>query len=287
MSQPDENSFAPANISCAALDGIVRALSGRGGETEAEREAQADQFRTMILSFQPRDVVEMQLAGHAVLFTELLADSARDLLSGMDDTRKPRAIAGLISMGRLVLGNLDRLEKRGNRPYRTEVASAREDERAPAGVRAMDTERSGRTGHDPDAPPGGPSPAAVDATPAETAAPDRCDTNAETRAEPAADETSWLDEPFVQWLIETPADLARKSGLVAATEAEAPTQTADPDDDTWSAQAEAPPEPALPFQPEGYAPARTVPARTLPAGTLPARQMPARTLMDADASAGD
>ena len=127
-----------------ALDGIVHALSDRGGQTEAQREAKAGQFRTLILSFQPRDVVEAELAGQAVLFHEVLADSARDVLRGMDDTLKLRAISGLISMGRIVQGNIDRLAKRGNRPYRTEAASTEEEIRQQPAAKAPDAEPSNR-----------------------------------------------------------------------------------------------------------------------------------------------
>jgi hypothetical protein len=253
LSQPDAHPHALSNVLTPALDGIVHALSDRGGQTEARREEKADQFRSLILSFQPRDVVEAELAGQAVLFHEVLADSARDVLRGMDGTLKLRAISGLISMGRMVQGNIDRLEKRGNRPYRTETASAEEEIRPNPVVNAPDAERPGRA-----------RPVAAASTKA-TPQPVATDPTPAPETSPAVEETSWLDAPFEQWLIETPADLARQAELIAS---EATPAVKDPDRrDGTGTQATEPPEPALPMQPEVYT--------------------PADMLMDAEAVAGD
>jgi hypothetical protein len=286
LSQPDANPYALANLLAPALDGIVHALSDRGGQSQAQYQAKAGGFRTLILSFQPNDVVDMQLAGQTVLFNEVLAHSARDVLRGMDDAVKPRVIASLVSMGRLAQGHLDRLAKRGNTPHRTEAVSVEQEK-----IRtSLALARAAGSVEEP-------CPLAAMPLCAEPET-DAGDTG-ESPPGPPAEETSWLDEPFVQWLVETPADLARKSGLVAVSEAEAPAGTVDRDDGTGtrSSTAEASPEPALPFQPDGYAPARTMPTRTspirqtptrtLPARQMPAQQMPDRQMMNADTSAGD
>jgi hypothetical protein len=237
-----------------ALDGIVHALSDRGGQTEAQRDAKAGQFRTLILSFQPRDVVEAELAGQTVLFHEVLADSARDVLRGMDDTLKLRAISGLISMGRIVLGNIDRLTKLGNRPYRTETASVEEEIRQRPAAEPPEAE-----------PARGVRPIAA-ASPKTAPQPASAAPDPTPETMPAVEETSWLDEPFEQWLIETPADLAKKAGLISEDAMAPPVKEPDRRNRPGT-QAPEPLEPALPLLPEGYAPV----------------EMP----MDAEAAAGD
>jgi hypothetical protein len=279
LSQPDANPYALANLVAPALDGIVNALSDRGSQSEAQYQAKADQFRILILSFQPSDVIDLQLSGQTVLFNEVLANSAHDVLRGMDDAAKPRAIASLISIGRLAQGHLDRLVKRGNKPHRTETVSVEQEK-----IRTSLALAPAAEPHEM------PRPLAAMPPWVEPAAPDPEVDAPETRDTPLerlVEETSWLDEPFVQWLIETPADLVRKSGLLVTSETPAPAQAADRDDGTWPDQAEAPPEPALPCQPDGYAPARTMPAGAMSAGTMSARLSPTPTMMDADASAGD
>jgi hypothetical protein len=130
------NPFPLAKLITPALDGIVRAVSGRGNQTEGL--AKADAAMNLILAFQPRDVIEMTLAGQTVLFNELLADGAHDALRGTVDGAKQRSHAILVSMGRLVQGHLDRLERRGNQPYRTAAAAPREAAR-PVAVKRPET----------------------------------------------------------------------------------------------------------------------------------------------------
>jgi hypothetical protein len=70
-------------------------------------------------------------------------------------------------------------------------------------------------------------------------------------------ETSWLDAPFEQWLIETPADLARKAGVGATVAAPS---AAERDRGAVAARpcvVRRAAEPALPRQPDGYSSART------------------------------
>jgi hypothetical protein len=66
-------------------------------------------------------------------------------------------------------------------------------------------------------------------------------------AEPV-EESSWLDEPFVQWLIETPADLTARAAAKAREAGHA-------DGVARSRAACTLADAALPRQPEGYAPA--------------------------------
>ena len=267
MSQPADP-CALADIVSPALDGIIHALSDRDGRTEAQREAKAGQFRALILSFRPNDVIDLEFAGQTVLFSEVLADSARDVLRGMDDALKPRTISGLISMGRIMQGNLDRLEKRGRGLHRPASTAPQEDKPSLPIVRPSVAE-----------PPAAAAPASPEAE-SLSLTDDRQlpETTAQTAGkmltEPPSQEPSWLDEPFEQWLIETPADLAAKAGLIQ--NAPAPANGAAHGNGLAANRADELREPALPLRPEGYAQARTLSARTPPAGTSPAR-----TLLDA------
>jgi hypothetical protein len=66
---------------------------------------------TLIQSFLPHGVIQMMLAGQAVLFNALTADGARDILAGMTETMKPRARSGVVAMGRIVTKNLEMLSR--------------------------------------------------------------------------------------------------------------------------------------------------------------------------------
>jgi hypothetical protein len=190
MSHP----FDLANIAAPALDGIIRALNNRDIQT-ADPEASDGATRNLILSFLPRDVIDVTLSGQTVLFTALLADTARDVLHGMPDARKPRGISSVISMGRLVQGHLDRLRGRGCEPHRSVMAPLHHAATRPAiadptPVSAADVSPSG------DGRRGAPA----DITVADIRPPS---------------ESSWLDTPFEQWIVETPADLAAKAADAA------------------------------------------------------------------------
>ncbi len=233
MSNPiDPAPFNLADLVSPALDSIVRAVSDRGNQTDAERREKAGSAMDLILSFRPADVAELMLSGQTVLFHELLADGARDALRGVPADRKPRCHSGLVSMGRLLQGHLDRLEKRGNQPMRVDVSAEENGVIAPdAAVVVISV--------------------AVVAATSEVAraavVPDAVDISDETLAEaervlgalseiyagdkaaafpeptPAADaatESSWLDEPFAQWVIETQGDRVWAQGAMVTPQSE-------------------------------------------------------------------
>jgi hypothetical protein len=256
------NPFQIANLATPALYGIVRALSGRVNQTEAGRPVQADAAVNLILSFLPRDVVEMTLAGQTILFNELLADGARDALSGMTDTTRQRSRSGLVSMGRLVQGHLDRLERRGNQPYRSEAAAPREEPRTepcerPAGAaaaqQAPSADVSPRKGSGTEARP------AAAAIPVRMMAPKRTGASDGMPTGDSEVDTSWLDEPYEQWLIETLPEMAARPRAVPTGAAPARATGATRDGGTMERRLVVVPrdaQPALPRQPSGYSPAR-------------------------------
>jgi hypothetical protein len=234
------NPLALADLVTPALGGIIHALSDRRGQTETDRRAKAEAATSLILSFLPRDAIEMMLAGQTVLFNELLADGARDALREEVDTMKPRSRASVVNMGRLVQGHLDRLERRGNQPYQTETV-AREVGEQPAAVTVP------------------PLPVSLSVSPATGLASEPAEKATEEVdagggmpiGEPVV-ETSWLDEPYEQWRIESAADLVAEVARRSDTRVEAGDVEVRPgmrSDMTY---------PALPREPTEYRPMRAL-----------------------------
>ena len=80
------------------------------------------------------------------------------------------------------------------------------------------------------------------------------------RAGEAAVETSWLDEPYIQWLVETPADLAAAAAAVPTTETLAMMKAVARQGNAAARSGAVAhgAEPALPRQQAGYSAARTL-----------------------------
>jgi hypothetical protein len=249
-----DNSFHLDDIIDPATDGIVRALSDRPGQTEAQRETRRGDAETFILSFRPRDAIELMLCGQSVLFNELLADGAKDVLRGMVDTMKLKSIGGLVNMARIVQGHVDRLDKRGIAPAREVVVAA--EEKKPAAVAEPCPVDEAR--------PATVAAAVEDETVARAAAlaslltgPASTETAEWTREQAPAVETSWLDGPFEQWVVETPAEIAARSGDGLAVAVQSIAEAADRAGRNGAARADVAPraeEPALPRMPSGYSP---------------------------------
>jgi hypothetical protein len=228
LSDSPAHPFHITHLITPALEGIIRAISDRGRRTEAERLARGNTALVQILSFVPYDAAQLMLAGQAVLFNEVLADSAQAVLRGMDDSVKLKSIAGIINLGRLTQGHLDRLKARGNVPHKTDVR-APEDQKIDPPAAERDTEPARRprpaaaptpvakaepraaapTPRPPVVSPAVPSPAA----PSPRASP----------AGPTEPETSWLDAPYDEWLIETPADRTHREDEMGAVGPQTPT----------------------------------------------------------------
>jgi hypothetical protein len=242
-----DNSFHLDDIIDPATDGIVRALSDRPGQTETQRRTRRDDAETFVLSFRPRDAIELMLCGQSVLFNELLADGAKDVLRGMVDTMKLKSIGGLVNMARVVQGHVDRLDKRGIAPAR-EVVVVAEEEKPEVAVAEPCPADEARPATPPMA-------AAVeDETVARAAALASLLTG---QAATETAETSWLDGPFEQWLVETPADIAARSGDGLAVAVQSIAEAADRAGRNGAARADVAPradEPALPRKPSGYSP---------------------------------
>jgi hypothetical protein len=288
------------------IDGISAAVANRPGLTPERRQTRVNELWAVIDAFRPADPLQIMLVGQAVMFNELLADGARDALSGITDGLKLRAQSNLNGLNRSLHQNLnlflrlrDTAEAAANEAARgpaeprqpraavpkaaafavpavapAQPATTAEGEAAttpgaeaqvvpavaaaeaatmpPAEARTMPAvagaepgaelattpPAEARTmptvaGAEPQAEPAAAREAVAEAaaTPATTGLPaaGQEPAHASPPKAAAADEGSWLDEPFTTWVIETPAAAGAREAaeLAAETAAEASPRTAE------------------------------------------------------------
>ena len=85
LSTPQPAVASPAAI---LLDGIAAAIADRPQMTAERKATRIAEVWAVIDAFGPSDPLQIMLVGQTVMFNELLADGARDVLSGMTDTMK-------------------------------------------------------------------------------------------------------------------------------------------------------------------------------------------------------
>ncbi len=88
---------------------IVESVCDRPGETAERREARARDVTGSVLAFNPRDPVEIMLAGMVVTHIELIRASAREALLDQKDISRGRAKSSIVALARVVLGLLKEL----------------------------------------------------------------------------------------------------------------------------------------------------------------------------------
>jgi hypothetical protein len=103
-----EFTLSPTMIG-ACLDDLIDALAERPGVPEDRRLRHASATRSLILSFRPRDGIQLVLAGQTVMFSALATDGARDVLRDMTEPLKSRARSSVTAMGRIVARHIDTL----------------------------------------------------------------------------------------------------------------------------------------------------------------------------------
>lgn len=254
MRQPNPDPHHVSSLLQPALNGIVAALADRGEQSGPEYEARRTGAWTLIQSFQPRDAIDLLLVGQLVAINELFADGTRDVLRGTTDSLKQRTRSSLLAMARLTQGHLDRLEKRRSQ---AEIAEPRAAQCAAAPPSAAP-----ETLATPYAPREPEIAAASPASPAAKSTPKASGTQsppepAQPIAPPAPppQEPSWLDEPYQEWLLETPAMLVAQKGAArkaAVPKDPAPAKAAKPANGvapSWSDE-----DSALPHQHPGPSP---------------------------------
>jgi hypothetical protein len=95
---------------------MAKAVSERAGETKQQQLIRTQAAVLTIMSMLPRDAIEVMLAGHCLMFHELLTDSIHNTLRGEVDTTRRATRSGIVAMSRAFGSNLQRLERYQGRP---------------------------------------------------------------------------------------------------------------------------------------------------------------------------
>jgi hypothetical protein len=118
---------------------MAKAVSERPGESQQQQTTRLQAATYTVVGLHPRDVIEAMLAGHCMLFHELLVDSMRNTMRGEADTVRRATRSSLVTMNQAFDNCLSRLEYYQTRPSEgsrdaTTTAAGETEARAPAGV---------------------------------------------------------------------------------------------------------------------------------------------------------
>jgi hypothetical protein len=122
-------------LSPTMLQGIVDTICDRPGDTQAQRATRSREVADAVQGFEPRDPVELMLAGMAVIHAHLIYDSVRDLVREQDDRLRARGKSTIVALDRVMLGFLR--EFRIARKRAPAVGEAAEPPREDAVVRGV------------------------------------------------------------------------------------------------------------------------------------------------------
>ncbi len=113
---------------------MAEAIAVRPNEDDAKRRRRAAAAVRSIMSYRPRDATEVMLAGHAVMYHEVIVDNIQRSLRGEPDQARRATRANIAAMDRAYLSSLRDLRLYQKRPDegRRELPAARtEAEDAP------------------------------------------------------------------------------------------------------------------------------------------------------------
>jgi hypothetical protein len=176
--------FGLEDLLAHVVGGIAKAVSERDGESQHQQFVRCQAAVQTILTFLPRDAITAMLAGHCVMFHELIADSVHFTMRGEAAATRRATRSSIVAMDKAFGNNLARLEhdrtrhaegqpeaRPANARAETEIADRvhRHQSQTPARTQAG----SGQAG--PSAPEAGsiprdPSPETIAACPAAIAA---------------------------------------------------------------------------------------------------------------------
>src|SRR3954466_1227421 len=95
---------------------MARALCERPNESKEQRFVRVQAATQMILGLLPRDVIEAMLAGHTVMFHDLMTNSIHDTLQGQIDTMRRATRVNIVALNRAFHMNLEKLAHYQLRP---------------------------------------------------------------------------------------------------------------------------------------------------------------------------
>src|ERR1051325_4342594 len=95
---------------------MSKALCERSNESKEQRFVRVQAVTQMILGLLPRDVIEAMLAGHTVMFHDLMTNSIHDTLQGQIDTMRRATRVNIVALNRAFHMNLEKLAHYQLRP---------------------------------------------------------------------------------------------------------------------------------------------------------------------------
>lgn len=104
-----EPTFGFDELFTHTLSDMAKAVSERRGESPEQQFARCQAAVHLIMGFQPRDVIEVMLAGHCVMVHEVMTVDVHASLR--DEKRRP-----VVALNKAFNDNLDRLERYRQRP---------------------------------------------------------------------------------------------------------------------------------------------------------------------------
>jgi hypothetical protein len=104
------------------ISDMAQSVAVRAGESEQQRSARAQYAAQTILAFLPTDVIEAMIAGHCVMFHEMIVDNTvQATLRGEPDAARRATRSSIVAMDKAFGNNLIRL--RQHRARRAEAAA--------------------------------------------------------------------------------------------------------------------------------------------------------------------
>jgi hypothetical protein len=119
---------APQAVAQDMLHGIVHAICDRPWEVAARREALAREVVHSVMSFAPRDPVEIMFAGLTVAHYHLILDSTHDALRAQLPDQKMRTRSGVVALDRTMVGHMKEIRAAQTRPEEEAIAEAQAKE---------------------------------------------------------------------------------------------------------------------------------------------------------------
>jgi hypothetical protein len=95
---------------------MAKAVCERAGEGRERQVARSQAAAHTVIGLKPRDMIEAMLAGHCMMFHELMVDSVRDALRGEPAAARRAARASILNMNKSFDNCLSRLEYYQTRP---------------------------------------------------------------------------------------------------------------------------------------------------------------------------
>jgi ATP-dependent exoDNAse (exonuclease V) beta subunit len=100
----------PNDLLTHVVGDIANAISERAGESQRQQDDRREAAASTVMAFMPCDAVEAMLAGHCVMFHEMIVDSVLETLRGEDPASRRATRGNIVAMDKAFGNNLARLE---------------------------------------------------------------------------------------------------------------------------------------------------------------------------------